>query len=125
MTELEKECAALREACAKVEHMLQLTRRVNTKKINHLRKYTTWWINQMKTFTKSSGPGPLDLLYQNPWLFVRIGILPSTFKDSELTEIKACHVTVNFKENSFDEINVCHAKANFKENSFEDISLIL
>jgi hypothetical protein len=71
VTELEKECAALREACAKVEHMLQLTRRVNTKKINHLRKYTTWWINQMKTFTMSSGPGSLDLLFlglldQNP-----------------------------------------------------------
>ncbi len=77
MTELEKECAALREACAKVEHMLQLTRRVNTKKINHLRKYTTWrllyvdWIKQMQTFTMSSDPCPLDLLFlglldQNP-----------------------------------------------------------
>ncbi len=75
MTELEQECAALREACAKVEHMLQLTRRVNTMKINHLRKYTTWWINQMETFTITSstgtGMGSLDMLFlalldQNP-----------------------------------------------------------
>jgi hypothetical protein len=73
VTELEKECEALREACAKVEQMLQLTRRVNTKKINHLRKYTTLWINQMETFTitSSTGMGSLDLLFlalldQNP-----------------------------------------------------------
>jgi len=39
--QLESECSALRESILKVELMLQLTRRVNKKKIKHLGKNRT------------------------------------------------------------------------------------